>query len=132
MLRLGYQSDWFLSFTSMKNDMIRVISGFAKQGESVMEEKEKIFIENPKLLNAPDEETYEKPQHFISQLYKSRDKLTKDDILDEVNSILIAVKHATMLRSSVSVILHLSGFRDHQQLTGALFPAFVVLSRSSG
>jgi hypothetical protein len=65
--------------------------GINKLGESVMAEKEKIFAENPELLNPADEGTPNKPQILINQLYKSRNQLTKDRILDEVNVLLMTV-----------------------------------------
>jgi hypothetical protein len=61
--------------------------------ESVMAEKEKIFAENPELLNPSDEDTPNKPQILINQLYKSRNQLTKDRILDEVNVLFMTVSY---------------------------------------
>jgi hypothetical protein len=69
------------------------MKGINKLGESVLAEKEKIYVENPELLNPADEDTPNKPQILINQLYKSRNQLTKDRILDEVNVLLMTVSN---------------------------------------
>jgi hypothetical protein len=91
MLGLGNQLEWFFKWTKLYKEEQSTKKEIDKLGESVIAEKEKIYAENPDIFNTPDEDAPTKPQILINQLYKSRNQLTEDRILVEINTLLMTV-----------------------------------------
>lgn len=66
-----------------------VVNGVRKISDTVLRSRKLFFEENPRVTN---EEEGDKPQILIDQLLKNKDELSDDEINDEINTIILAVR----------------------------------------
>lgn len=87
--RIWYHWRPLLKYTEMYNKEQRHMwGGIVRISEETLREREQQYIDG---LHDEQKSVANKPQIFIDQLYKQRKQFTYEDILQEVNTLVMAV-----------------------------------------